>query len=98
RLIFGNHDYGQNIKLYLPYFQAIYSSRILDKMILTHIPIHPLSIKPGFVNIHGHCHSNVPQGYYGTQYYNVSVEMLDDYTPISLEDLKKKAFKRLEEQ
>src|ERR1700692_3925644 len=33
RLILGNHDYG-NMRLYLPYFESIYSSRLIDKVLM----------------------------------------------------------------
>lgn len=88
RLVLGNHD-PKVMKLLTPYFEAVYSSRGLDKLLLTHIPVHPESIGKSRANIHGHVHNNVPQLYFGPRYYNVSVEELD-YTPISLEDLKKR--------
>lgn len=93
RLILGNHDYG-NMRLYQPYFEAIYSSRLLDKMIFTHIPIHPASLGKAIANVHGHVHHDGNAAVFGKQYYNVCVENLD-YTPISLEDLKKKVLKKL---
>lgn len=93
RLVLGNHDYG-NMRLYQPYFEAIYSSRILDKMLFTHIPVHPLSLGKAIANIHGHVHDGLRPDHFGKQYFNVCVEVLD-YTPISLEDLKKKVLKKL---
>lgn len=85
RLVRGNHDEAP-IKQYLQYFDEIYASRVLDKMILTHIPIHPESLGRFQANIHGHIHASPV---YGERYFNVSVEAID-YTPISLEDIKKK--------
>lgn len=85
RLVRGNHDVYKT-KDYLPYFDEIYGIRVLDNIIFTHIPIHPLSLGRFKANVHGHIHANKsPEG----AYYNVSVEAID-YTPISLEDLKTK--------
>lgn len=96
RLVQGNHDKFKMAR-YLQYFQKVFSSRLLDKMLMTHIPIHPLSMGKALCNLHGHVHLNVPADHFGNRYYNVSCEALD-YVPISFEDLKKKALKRLEEQ
>lgn len=85
RLVRGNHD-DHDLKLYLPYFEEAYASRVLDKFIFTHIPIHPESISKKLrANVHGHTHANRVQD---QRYINVSVECIG-YTPISLEDLKK---------
>lgn len=86
RLVKGNHD-THPIKLYLPYFEEVYSSRLLDRLLLSHIPVHPESIGKSLANVHGHVHNSVPALHYGPRYYNVSVEVLG-YTPISLEELK----------
>jgi calcineurin-like phosphoesterase family protein len=88
RLVLGNHD-THPIKLYLPFFEDIYSGRLLDRMMLTHIPVHPESIGKSIANIHGHIHNSFGPLCYGPRYYNVSTEVLD-YTPIALEDLKKR--------
>jgi calcineurin-like phosphoesterase family protein len=94
RLVLGNHDFP-HMRLYAPYFEKIYASRLLDQMLMTHIPVHPLSLGKAIANVHGHVHKNVPDGHFGKQYINVSVEVID-YTPVALEDLKKLALKRLE--
>jgi calcineurin-like phosphoesterase family protein len=88
RLLRGNHDIYPT-KEYLPYFEEIYASRVLDGMIFTHIPIHPESLGRFGANVHGHIHASPC---YGTRYYNVSVEAID-YTPVSLEDLKQRISK-----
>lgn len=88
RLVRGNHDIYPD-KYYTPYFESIYGSRVLDGMILTHIPIHPESLGRFAVNLHGHTHSNTKQGHFGPKYYNMCVEH-HDYTPLSLEDIKVK--------
>lgn len=85
RLVRGNHDVAP-IKQYLQWFDEVYASRVLDHMILTHIPIHPNSLGRFKANIHGHIHG---QPAFGPQYFNASVEAID-YTPVSLEDIKKR--------
>lgn len=85
RLILGNHDRGK-VQLYTPYFEAIYSSRLLDRMIFTHIPIHPDSLGKNHACVHGHSHQK-DQWLVGDKYFSVCVETLG-YTPISLEDIK----------
>jgi calcineurin-like phosphoesterase family protein len=85
RLVRGNHDIFRT-KEYLKYFDEIYGIRVLDGMIFTHIPIHPESLGRFKANVHGHIHASPS---YGEKYFNVSVEVVN-YTPISLEDLKKK--------
>ncbi len=87
RLVRGNHDIFRT-KDYLKYFDEIYASRVLDGMIFTHIPVYLGCLGRFSVNVHGHVHAQ-PQGHFGLNYYNVSVEMID-YTPVSLEDLKKR--------
>ena len=95
RLVLGNHDFPK-MSEYTPYFEKIYGSRLLDQLLMTHIPVHPLSLGKAIANIHGHVHSNVPDDHFGKQYINVSVEVVD-YTPVALEDLKKLALKRLKQ-
>lgn len=90
RLVLGNHDHGK-VKLYTPYFEAFYSSRLLDRMLFTHIPVHPNSIGKSIANVHGHVHG---QQDFGPKYFDVSVEAID-YTPIALEDLKKQVMAKL---
>lgn len=89
RLVRGNHDIFKT-KQYMQYFEEIYGVRVLEDMIFSHIPLHADSIKERWLaNVHGHTHNNHPQGFMGSRYYNVSVEMID-YTPISLEELKQR--------
>ncbi len=86
RLVRGNHDIFKT-KQYLQYFDEIYGVRVFDDLILSHIPLHPESLKLHWTNVHGHLHNNVPQFGIGEQYYNVSVEHID-YTPVSLEQVR----------
>lgn len=92
RLILGNHDYG-TWRLYAPYFENVYSSRLLDRMIFTHIPVHPDSIGKSIANVHGHVHG---QQTFGPKYFDVSVEAIN-YTPISLEEIKSRVAKQLKQ-
>ena len=84
-LLRGNHD-GESDNVYRRHFKSIYATRELSHFILSHIPLHPGSVKQGLTNVHGHLHNNVPALHLGVNYLNVSVEMID-YTPQSLEDL-----------
>ncbi len=93
RLVLGNHDYP-DMKLYAPYFESVYGTRLIDKLLLSHIPVHPFSLGKAIANVHGHVHSNVADDHFGLQYINVSVEVVD-YKPVSLEDLKSLAARRL---
>lgn len=88
-LIKGNHD-KLELSAYLPYFKDIRGSHQFDGIIFTHIPMHPESLARWGCNVHGHLHSNkvMDGNSIDTRYYNVSMEQLDNYTPISLEQLK----------
>jgi calcineurin-like phosphoesterase family protein len=102
-LIKGNHD-TCDLKDYLPYFDDIRGVHQFAGMVITHIPIHPDSLARWGMNVHGHLHANrvmykkehTPKNvgcYYYTneidpRYFNVSVEQIN-YTPISLEEIKK---------
>lgn len=101
RLVRGNHDIFPT-KKYLPFFDEIYGMRLFQRTIglstrhglwLTHVPVHPDSIKPNWVNIHGHVHNNIPSLHYGNKYINVSVEVTN-YKPVALEELWEQADKQ----
>lgn len=88
-LIKGNHDALKSSQ-YLQYFKDIRACAILDKFLLTHIPIHPDSLSRWKANIHGHLHSNVvklPDGTPDKRYINVSCEQIN-YTPIPFETIR----------
>lgn len=95
RLILGNHDtFGT--KFYAPYFDEIYAMRTLcgDGILATHFPVHPQSVKRGYVNVHGHIHNSivgqdtrialVPFSEQHPKYFNVCVEH-HDYTPVHID-------------
>jgi len=93
-LIKGNHD---NFKLsqYTQIFKDVRATHVLDKFVLSHVPIHPQSLDRWKGNIHGHLHEHkihetIPGvGYQeDSRYLNVCVEHID-YTPISFEEVKK---------
>lgn len=81
----GNHD-KLDISQYAKHFKDIRGADHKGefKFMLSHIPIHPASIKLGFVNIHGHLHQRSLDN---PSYFNVSVERIG-YQPIPLETLK----------
>lgn len=92
RLVRGNHDIFET-KEYMKYFEDIYGVRVLDDMILSHIPLHPDSITKRYkINVHGHTHSGIVKDKDGNpdgRYFCVCVEQIN-FTPISLEDLRLK--------
>jgi calcineurin-like phosphoesterase family protein len=92
-LIKGNHDLC-SINQYLQYFKDVRGSHQFDGMILTHIPIHPESLARWGLNVHGHLHKNIVKMPLSqipdNRYFNVSMEQIN-YTPISLEEVKKNA-------
>lgn len=94
RLILGNHD-DDDMELYAPFFEKVYGTKLLDRFLLSHIPVHPESLGKAWGNVHGHVHNNVDDLHFGPKYMNVSVEVID-YTPVSLEDLKVRFQKRLD--
>ena len=104
RLIRGNHDIFKT-KKYMQYFKEVYGVRVLEDMILSHIPLHSDSITERFnINVHGHYHANIVQRKVFVRhpskllieeiqpdplYYNVSVEQID-YRPIELSELRER--------
>lgn len=92
RLILGNHDQLRT-QDYLAYFDALYSSRRLEHILFTHIPVHPDSIGGKLLgNVHGHIHNNThrtPRALPCPPYLNICVE-LTDYRPLSLGEIKER--------
>ncbi len=88
-LIKGNHD-QEKLSVYLEYFKDVRASHQLDKMLLTHIPIHPGSLSRWKANVHGHTHTGnvmLDDGTKDKRYICVCVEQIN-FTPVSLEELK----------
>lgn len=91
-LIRGNHDM-ECANVYLKYFKDVRGCHQMDGMLFTHIPVHPSSLYRWKVNVHGHLHANVvtkDDNAPDSRYFCVCMEQLDDYSPISLEQLKKR--------
>lgn len=99
-LIKGNHD-EDNLSFYAELFKDIRASHLLDKLILTHIPIHAASLLRWRGNIHGHLHSYTVKapGFVNSQgmimyhdnvddlrYECVSVERIN-FTPVPFETI-----------
>jgi calcineurin-like phosphoesterase family protein len=82
-LIKGNHDLAP-IGAYIEHFKDVRACCQVDRYILSHIPIHPESISRWRGNIHGHLHANEIGD---PRYFNVSMERLNNYTPISLHEI-----------
>jgi len=90
RLIVGNHD---DVKFLAngSFFEKVMMWRWFDNLLLSHVPVHPSSIKEArggvknSLNVHGHTHfRGSPEG----PYKSVCVE-LTNYTPVNIEELKK---------
>ncbi len=97
-LIMGNHDifdYDDYIKAG---FKNLAAFRKFDKFACTHIPVHEDSLGRWGVNVHGHTHSNkVMKMHNGIRtraadprYISVCMEQLDNYRPISEDELNDK--------
>jgi calcineurin-like phosphoesterase family protein len=91
RLVRGNHDTLKTAHYLRVGFKEIYGVRILADLMMTHIPVHPDSLRRNWINVHGHLHNNHATGprtpHLGLRYYNASAECLN-YTPVTLEQIK----------
>ena len=102
RLVRGNHDIFKTREYIEAGFKEIYGVRVLEDMVLTHVPLHPASITERWgYNVHGHLHANVVEnhrtvsdgfGYHQVStpdplYASVCVEQID-YRPIELSELR----------
>ncbi len=97
RLLLGNHD-ADKVQNYLEWFEKIYASRVIDRILFTHIPVHPESLGSFKANVHGHLHHRCltpvtvtdHKGHGDKErqvpYINVCVEKTA-YRPISLEEI-----------
>lgn len=82
-LIKGNHDIFR-LSEYSVYFRDIRAYHVMDKHILSHIPVHESQFPRFRANIHGHLHSNVLPD---SRYINVCVEQTN-FTPIPWETVR----------
>lgn len=81
RLVFGNHDIFE-AKHYLEAgFQKVMGMRVLDGLLLTHVPVHPGSMGRFRANVHGHVHQSTALS---LPYVNACVEVTG-YAPVPLE-------------
>jgi calcineurin-like phosphoesterase family protein len=84
RLVVGNHD---DIKFLSggDFFKKVLMWRYFSEfnLLLTHVPVHPSSLKEGMVNVHGHTHTRSVEG----PYKCVCVEQIN-YTPINIEEVR----------
>ena len=83
-LIRGNHDIFR-LEDYTPYFEDIRGYKVLSKerIIMSHIPVHPSQLERWKANVHGHLHSNVLDD---PRYINVCVEQTE-FKPILLDEI-----------
>lgn len=89
-LLRGNHDIFK-LNEYTPYFRDIRAYHIMDKFILSHIPVHPSQLSRWKGNIHGHLHANHLDD---KRYLNVCVENTE-YKPVLFEQVRKQFEDRL---
>lgn len=103
RLVRGNHDICDTKDYLEAGFQEIFGVRVFQPgsykatekqkkvgYVLSHIPIHPNSLKEGWINVHGHLHSNVVRldnGHPDERYMCVSLDHTD-YRPVFLLETK----------
>lgn len=89
-LIKGNHDIFK-VEEYLQFFRDIRGYHVLNGMILSHVPVHPMNLERFGCNVHGHMHGKrvMLQGRVDPNYFSVCVESIG-YTPIDLETIQKK--------
>lgn len=80
-LIKGNHDIFK-LKDYAEHFKDIRAYHLLSGFVMSHVPIHPGSLRWG-ANVHGHLHHHKVDD---NRYLNVCVEHTN-YTPLSLEEV-----------
>lgn len=85
-LIKGNHD-QHKLSVYARHFKDVRATHSLDKIILSHVPIHYQSLDRWRGNVHGHLHANMVDGKYAPLYYNVSVEHTN-YAPVAFETIR----------
>jgi len=94
-LVRGNHDECK-LSQYAQYFDDVRGVTHRYGVVMTHVPIHPDSLDRWGNNIHGHLHYKrvlLPNGHPDPRYINVSMECLDNYTPVSLAEINKRITK-----
>lgn len=84
RIVRGNHDIFKTKEYVEAGFEEVYGVRVIDNMLMTHIPVHPKSLGRFSCNMHGHIHNNQQ---FDPPYLNVCVEVTD-YRPLSMEEVR----------
>lgn len=84
-LIRGNHDIFK-LKDYIPYFRDIRGYHVMDRMLFSHIPVHPDSKGRFVANVHGHTHARK----LADEWYQCVCVEHTNYTPIELGELQKR--------
>jgi hypothetical protein len=89
-LIAGNHDWPWEKHLG-KHFRSVRAYWKLDNFTLSHVPIHPDSLRNFDGNIHGHLHWGrvMDLGQIDPRYFCVCVEHTN-YTPIAWEEIKQR--------
>jgi calcineurin-like phosphoesterase family protein len=82
RLILGNCDRLEAV-LAADLFSAVFASKRIDNLLLSHIPVHPSELKAGGINIHGHLHGRKLSD---QRYVCVSVDQTE-FRPLELNAL-----------
>ena len=98
-LIKGNHDTFELSK-YAKYFRDVRAYHKLDNEILSHIPLHPVSLwrakrNTSWLNIHAHLHAEevmLAEGVADLRYFSCCVERIG-YTPISIDEIRNRVTK-----
>lgn len=94
-LIAGNHDWPFEDHFYKR-FRSVRAYWKLDNYILSHVPVHPDSLRSFSCNIHGHLHAGrvtLEDGSIDPRYFCVCVEHIN-YTPINFEEVSRKIKKQ----
>jgi calcineurin-like phosphoesterase family protein len=84
-LIKGNHDIFR-LEDYTAHFRDIRGYHVMDRVIFSHIPVHPDSKGRFRANVHGHLHNKTVVN--DPWYFCACVERTD-YRPIALEEIYK---------
>jgi calcineurin-like phosphoesterase family protein len=88
RIILGNHDQDKP-KRYAELFEKVCGAKVLDGMVLTHVPVHQsaLTRKSMQVNLHGHMHEEVVKSHYASAYIGNGIEPDPRYQCVSCEQV-----------
>lgn len=100
-LIKGNHDTGSLNDYREAGFRDVRAVWPVGRTgVLTHVPMHPMSVERWGLNIHGHLHTNTVKitdrwknESDDPRYFCVSVEQID-YSPISLDEIRERVSAR----